>query len=567
MNDLVARISSRRPSVRNESSPDAARSVDSCCGSCLERAKLWVLPEYRSEAVECLKVAGPVVISQLMNCLIGFVSMVFCGHLGKTELAGGALAISVINVMGISIGVGLSSTCDTLISQTYGSGNLKRVGVVLQRGILILFLACFPCWAILINTQPILLAVKQDPEVARTAQLYVKIFMPALPAAFMYQLQGRYLQNQGIVWPQVIAGAMGNVINVITNYVFLSVLDLGLAGSATANVISQYALAVFLWVQINIRGLHKASWFGWSLECLQEWGPFLQLAIPSMLMFCLEWWLYEIAGVLAGIISETELAAQSVACQLAAFSYMFPIGFFASGSVRVGNALGAGNTELAKVSARVSFIFAFVLSCVVGACLRGSKDVIGYIFTSEKDVVQRVADIMGLYCFNHICEAIAGVTGSIVRGAGKQLMGAAGVFVGFYVIGLPVGISLMFPVKMGVVGFWIGLLVSVGIQAIFFIVYLYKLNWKKATVEALERSGVNMGDMKNKGVDLNERSNGPADEKTEAAESGQQTAAGGALTVRQLVVRRGLTVLLMFVILAAGVAVSEILIRVLESDG
>lgn len=56
------------------------------------------------------------------------------------------------------------STCFT---QTYGSGNLKRVGVILQRGVLILLLACFPCWAILINTEPLLLAVKQSPEVAR----------------------------------------------------------------------------------------------------------------------------------------------------------------------------------------------------------------------------------------------------------------------------------------------------------------------------------------------------------------------------------------------------------------
>lgn len=60
---------------------------------------------------------------------------------------------------------------------------------------------------------------------------------------------------------------------------------------------------------------------GWSVDCLQEWGPFLKLAIPSMLMNCLEWWLYEIAGFLAGIISEVELGAQSVAYQLAAVNY------------------------------------------------------------------------------------------------------------------------------------------------------------------------------------------------------------------------------------------------------
>lgn len=61
---------------------------------------------------------------------------------------------------------------------------------------------------------------------------------------------------------------------------------------------------------------------GWSVACLQDWGPFLKLAIPSMLMNCLEWWLYEIAGFLAGIISELELGAQSVVYQLAAVAYL-----------------------------------------------------------------------------------------------------------------------------------------------------------------------------------------------------------------------------------------------------
>ncbi|MEQ2234578.1 hypothetical protein ILYODFUR_033031 [Ilyodon furcidens] len=136
-------------------------------GSCLRRIRGSVPQKYRNELVQLFKLAGPVVISQLMIFMISFVSMVFCGHLGKTELAGVSLSIAVINVTGISIGTGLSLTCDTVISQTYGSGNLKRVGVILQRGVLILLLACFPCWAVLINTEPLLLAVKQSPEVAR----------------------------------------------------------------------------------------------------------------------------------------------------------------------------------------------------------------------------------------------------------------------------------------------------------------------------------------------------------------------------------------------------------------
>uniref|UniRef100_A0A3Q3FJX6 Multidrug and toxin extrusion protein n=1 Tax=Labrus bergylta TaxID=56723 RepID=A0A3Q3FJX6_9LABR len=534
--------------TKTNESPPAAHRVDSCCGPWLRRMKLLVPADYKNETFRFLKLAGPVFISQLMSFLIGFVSMVFCGHLGKTELAGVALAIAVINVTGISIGCGLASACDTLISQTYGSGNLKRVGVILQRGVLILLLACFPCWAVLINTQPILLAIRQSAEVARLSQLYVKIFMPSLPAAFMYQLQGRYLQNQGIIWPQVIAGAVGNVLNAIINYIFLTLLDLGVAGSAAANAISQYTLAVFLFVYICSRGLHKATWDGWSRDCLQQWGTFLHLAFPSMLMYCLEWWLYEIAGFLAGLISEVELGAQSIVYEVAAIAYMFPMGFSVAASVSVGNALGAGNTKQAKLSSKVSLI------CT--SCLGVSKDFSNFRNTNRLTPKRRAA------------------TGGIVRGAGKQMIGAVCNLVCFYFIGFPIGVSLMFPVKMGILGLWLGFLICVGVQSIFFTVFLYKLNWEKATEEALARAGVKITEriaifvIENKGkiqsIFTVGRSGSLSLETLEVLGAGQQISDDAALSVRQLVVRRGLAVLLMLVILAAGVFISELLIRLLE---
>lgn len=60
---------------------------------------------------------------------------------------------------------------EKLLLQTFGSGNLLRVGVILQRSIFILLLTCFPCWALLVNTELILLLVRQEPEVARLAHV------------------------------------------------------------------------------------------------------------------------------------------------------------------------------------------------------------------------------------------------------------------------------------------------------------------------------------------------------------------------------------------------------------
>ncbi|XP_070783041.1 multidrug and toxin extrusion protein 1-like [Enoplosus armatus] len=569
------------PTEHTTGANGALTAVEAAPSAQPERTRRFIPPEYRNELVQLLKLAGPVVISQMMVFMISMISMVFCGHLGKTELAGVSLAAAVVNITGISIGTGLSSTCDTLISQTYGSGNLKRVGVILQRGILILLLACFPCWAVLINTEPLLLAVKQSPEVASLAQLYVKIFMPALPATFMYQLQGKYLQNQGIMWPQVITGVIGNVLNAVINYIFLYPLELGVAGSAAANSISQYLLALFLYVYICWRGLHKATWGGWSLDCLQEWCAFVKLAIPSMLMICLSWWIFEIGGFLAGVISEVELGAQSIAYQLCIIAYMFPSGFSAAASVRVGNALGAGNIEQAKLSCKVPIICAFVVACLVGTILSISRNVTGYIFTSEQDIIQRLADVMLIFGFMHVGDATSGVASGVLRGAGKQLIGALCNLVGYYFIGFPIGVSLMFAANMGIVGLWTGLTICVSLQAIVFITILCKLDWKKVAEEAVVRAGLQITggtvELEHKYSSQNQAQVSTALSSSVSAEEDDAdlqvrdpshsplqsttTTVGDVLSVKQLVLRRGLTLLIMIGILVAGIVTSNLLVK------
>lgn len=61
----------------------------------------------------------------------------------------------------------------TSLPQSFGGKNLRRVGIILQRGTLILLLCCLPCWAVFINTESLLLLLRQDPEVSRSAALLV----------------------------------------------------------------------------------------------------------------------------------------------------------------------------------------------------------------------------------------------------------------------------------------------------------------------------------------------------------------------------------------------------------
>ncbi|XP_063289187.1 multidrug and toxin extrusion protein 1-like [Pelobates fuscus] len=435
-----------------------------------------------------LVLAGPGFLYQLMIFMISIVSAIFCGHLGKVELDAVSLAVAMINITGVAVGAGLAGACDTLISQIYGGRNLKLVGTVLQRGILILLLFCFPCWALFINTDPILRLFRQDPEVSKLTEIYVLIFLPALPAAFMFQLQAKYLQNQGIILPQVLTGFIANLINALINYIFLYVLGLGVMGSAWANTISQFAQAILLFLYIIWKKLYRDTWSGWSPECFEEWGSFIRLAIPSMLMLCIEWWTFEIGIFLAGIIGVVELGAQAVVYQLANIVFMMPVGVSIAASVRVGHALGAGDIKQAKKSAIVSLLMteSFALCCCI--LLVSLKEIIAYVFTSDHEIVALVSYVLPVYAATHLFDGCVATCGGILRGTGRQKIGAIFHFVGYYVIGLPVGISLMFAANIGIIGFWIGTLLCGMLQVIAFLTFVFKIDWKKASEKAQSRS-------------------------------------------------------------------------------
>ncbi|KAI4898726.1 hypothetical protein NFI96_024105, partial [Prochilodus magdalenae] len=547
-----------------------------CCGF----LRRYLPLTYREEFYHILRMTGPLLVCRFLNFLLFFVVTMFCGRLGNTVLAGYGMASATINITTAAVGLGLALACDTLVSQTFGSKNLLHVGVILQRGILILLLFCLPCWALLINTQSLLLLVGQDPEVARIAQIYVVAYLPAVPAMFLYQLQLSYLQNQGVIVPQMYASLVVNIINVIANYVLLFWWDLGVHGSAAANSFAQVFSCFALFAYIRLKKLHVKTWGGWSSESLQDWGGYMKLAIPSTLMTCFEWWIYEIGGFLAGMLGEVDLAAQHVVIMLAYINYMIPLGLQGAACVRVGNALGAGDTAGAILTSKVSLISAAVLAIIQGLVLGSTKTVIAFIFTSDESIAELVSELMTIYCPLQFFNGLLCVGMGIVLGTGQQKIAAIANLFGYYCIGLPLSIALTFPAKLQVAGFWLGLLIAVFLLSIFFIIIIFKLNWKKMTEEAIERAGmgknvthtdfrsshrlsdsfffaVAAGDNGNgyqivSSRDQDEERRNPVP-PISASRKEEKNAA--SLSTIQLIIRRGLTTLAAVIVLAAGTAV------------
>ncbi|XP_076137788.1 solute carrier family 47 member 4 [Alosa pseudoharengus] len=553
------------------SSPDEPSAKLFCCGP----LRRWVPLAIREELYYILRMTGPLLTCRTLNYLLPFVVTIFVGRLGNSALAGYAMACAVINISSASTGLGLSLACDTLIAQTFGARNLLRVGVILQRSVLILLFFCLPCWALLVNSQAILLVLGQDPEVARIAEMYVLAYLPAIPALFMHQLMMSYLQNQGIILPQAYSAVMSNISNLLTHYALVSWLDLGIIGSAAANSLSIIYNMLFLFLFIYWRKLYVATWPGWNSDCLQEWGSFMKLAIPSAFLCCFEWWIYEIGGFLAGMLSEENLAAQHVVIMLGYINYMIPLGIQGAACIRVGNALGAGDTAGAILASKVVLIFAAVLAVFQGVVLGSAKHVLGYIFTSDENIAALVAKLLDVYCVVQFFNGIVCVSMGILLGLGQQRIAAIAFPIGYYCIGLPLLIALIFAAQLDVIGFWLGLLISTALLAVFFIIVIFKLDWKKMTKEAVERAGKSvcvdlMTSLSEPEPDLlipgseamvqTENGHGSVVlQEGQKAHGSERRQPAALLSPSQLLLRRGLTVLTLLLILGVGVTVHLLL--------
>uniref|UniRef100_A0A8D0RVW3 Multidrug and toxin extrusion protein n=1 Tax=Sus scrofa TaxID=9823 RepID=A0A8D0RVW3_PIG len=504
---------------------------------CLRGLRGALPPDVGREVVELMMLAGPVFLAQLMTFLISIVSSIFCGHLGRAELDAVMLAVSVVNVSGISIGTGLASACDTLMSQSFGGRNLKRVGVILQRGVLILLLCCLPCWAIFINTESLLRLLKQDPEVSRSAASPAGIcFLFYLQATFLFQLQAKYLQNQGIILPQVITGIVANILNVGMNALLLSALDLGMQGSAWANTTSQFFLCALLFLYLRWKKIHVDTLGGWGRAvCFQSHSRGR-----------------------AGSRSRTRTPGHP---------HIWMLGSSHLSSVRVGNALGAGNPEQARHSGVTVLLCAGVCALVISTVLAALKDVVAYAFTRDKAIISLVSRVMPIFAPFHLFDALAGTSGGVLRGTGKQKMGAFSNAIGYYVFGFPLGVSLMFAAHHGIIGLWSGLTVCVSLQTLFYLVHIWRTDWTSAAQQVRGSAAPGRGPL---GLPILEK-DGPRGvilpdvvrpERqatqlmgTEGSDQDAVPTVGAVLTGGQLLLYRGLACALAVATLAAGVAV------------
>ncbi|KAL6176871.1 hypothetical protein ACLB2K_053503 [Fragaria x ananassa] len=260
--------------------------------------------------------------------------------------------------------------------------------------------------------------------------------------------------------------------------------SLGYRGAAVANVITYWINALLLFIYYC-----KNTWTGFSKEAFHGISTFLKLSIPSALMTSIDMWCFEMLVLISGLLPNLKLETSvlSISLNTCAIAYMIPLAFSAAASTRVSNELGAGQPQLARLAACVALCLVIIEGIVVAAVMILGRNVWGYFYSSEKEVLNYVSDILILVAISHFVDGPQSVLSGIIRGSGQQKIGAYVNLGAYYLIGIPTGVLFAFNLHIGGKGLWLGIIVALCVQSLFLAIIVIRTDWDEEVNKASDR--------------------------------------------------------------------------------
>ncbi|KAJ8328427.1 ethionine resistance protein [Batrachochytrium dendrobatidis] len=443
-----------------------------------------------AEAGRIVTLAWPIMVGYILLTSLSVASVLSLGHVGTKELASSALTTMFCNVTGFSIGIGINTAMDTLCSQAYtGSSDKYALGKHLQRSLIVMVLISIPISFLWLFTENILLMFGQDPEICRLSGEFALWMLPGLLPYLCADSMKRYLQCQGIVKAAMCVIAIVAPVNIFLQWFLVwSSYAIGIIGAPIATSVSN--ILIFLLTILYICFVEgNEKWGGWewkeALNVRQIW-IYMKLGVPGVAMVCSEWWAFELVALASGMLGDQSLAAQSIILNTISLTYILPMSFSIAASTRIGNSLGANRPFSSKVAAMTAYIigaFLAVANCTFLFSVRFSW---GYLFTSDVEVIRLVAEVLPLAALFQISDCLCSIGGGVLRGCGRQHLGAYMNLTGYYLMGLPIGVYLGFKAGFGLQGLWIGLSFALIIISAAMAWLVMRTDWNKEADNAIK---------------------------------------------------------------------------------
>ena len=435
------------------------------------------LPYYKRN----LRVALPVMLTQLGASLVGFFDSIMVGHYATVDLAAVSFSNAIFfTVMVFAMGalMGITPLVGIQVGEmkqvTENENIIRRnIASLFQNGMLFTVLLSALMLLLLGGCIPFLDCFGQDPAVVEVARPYYILIVISLVPFLFFSFFKQFLEGLGNTMVAMVITLVMNGLNILLNWGFIygnwGFEPMGATGAGLGSLISRIGMPLCFWA---VMAFHK-EWkqylrMAWERFSWQRIRELAKIGFPIGGQTLLETFLFTASFVIIGWISKEALAAHQVANQIADMTFMLALGIGSATTIRVSHQLGEGNIHGVRMASNASVHLVLLMNTIGAALMISLRNYIPMLFTEDAEVIAIASQLIVLAGLFQYADGLQAVGAAMLRGITDVKVPMLIAFVSYILIGLSVGLLCAFPLDMGASGIWIGFIFALALAAICF---------------------------------------------------------------------------------------------------
>ena len=459
---------------------------------------------------EVITLSLPTSVGSILQFSLQAITSSFVGRrMGSDVFAHFMIGVSVFNIFGLSIGLGLVSALDTLVSQSFGrfKQSSSEIGECLQRATLVNLGLMVPLGLLFVFGRPIWMVTFGD-EGGAGAAVFTSHAVVYLFAAIMTSTLNHVLTSINEPVLPMYVNAVVTVACFVLNYYFTSdsVVSAVYVLTATYLIYLVLLLGVFVF-HPRITFWRNCRWPSPNMLNRAGLEEYLRIGIPSLVSVVAEWWAFEVLQIIAANIGMRQVAELNVITAVSGMMFSVGLGVSVAASVRIGNALGENKPVLARRFAVASFMVSQGFSLLDGAVVILFRGPIAAIFTNEPSLESEFGTLVFLLALHHWLDSTQFLFQGVFRGAGMQSQAVRAVLMSLWLVGLPLSVILGKLLQVGTAGIMLGIIVGFCVEIPLLFNSFRSWNWRGLALNAAKKAPSdhgNEGSVRDDEVDVGE---------------------------------------------------------------
>ena len=424
-----------------------------------------------------LLLAVPAILAQLSSVLMQYIDSAMVGRLGSNQAASiGLVSTCTWLYTGFAMAVMTGFTVQT--AHACGARDFGKARNMLRQGLFSVFVFSLILGVIgLLISGSLPFWLGGSPEINSDASAYFSIYSLFFPIGMSGYLASSMVQASGnMKVPSIIYVCMC-ALDVVFNYLFIYVLDMGVAGAAWGTGLAETLATAFgIWYatsqskELSLKGTR-----GSFIPSGSTIHTALGITGPLWLQNVVMRGAYVASTLIVAPLGPVSIAANTFAITAESFCYMPGFGLEEASTTLVGQSLGARRRNLARRFAWITIGMAMVIMSLLAVAMYAFAPQMLGIMSPDPEVISLGTRVLRIEAFAEAFYAAAIVGVGVCAGAGETLIPTLLNFGTMWVV--RIGLALILTPRYGLVGYWIAMCIELSLRGILFLIYVRSNHW------------------------------------------------------------------------------------------